>query len=197
MPCFHAFWDRKASCGAVWAAMLSSLALITYLWMWIVMASVYLIQNPPGKIAAACPGSGIWPVLALALACTLLATVGGMRLVLDAQSGATPPGAHWPRRRKVNLLAAACAALIALWVAAGATSLSPCARAELSGNHARQTLAVWFYVNAGAGGSAALACGVARALETRKERLDGEAREEYVRSREGGAAISLNARGAV
>ena len=194
MPCFHAFRDRKASCGAVWAAMLSSLALITYLWVWIVMALVYLVQNPPGKIREACPGSGIWPVLMLTFITTLLGTVGGLRLVLDAQSGVTPPGAHWPRRRKIQALVATGAALAVLWIAAGATALSPCAMSELGGNHARQTLAVWFYVNAGAGGSVALAYGVMRALETRRERLESEAREEYARSREGGAALSLNAR---
>ncbi len=155
--------------------MLSSLALITYLWIWIALAMVYLIQNPPSKLSKSCPGSGVWPALLLAMVWTLIGTLGGLRLVLDAQSGVRPPGAHWPRNKKIQILGTAGATFLSLWVSAGATSLSTCARTGLANNDVRQALLIWFCVNTGAICFGIAAWVIKRALGARMRRLETKA----------------------
>ena len=190
MPCFHAFWDREASCLAIWAAMLGSLGAFGAVSIWIAAAVVSLAASSNRSLRSVCPETLLWPILLLTTVFTGVLTAVAMRLILDAQSGMPPLGDHWPHERKRLVVAATAGIWLVLWCACGGASLESCVRGELAGDAARQVTAAWFYTHIGALGVIGLLYAAKRGRKARADRREAQGQDQYRSQQAGGANSS-------
>ena len=141
----RAFNDPAAPTWLVWTTMLSCLASLHCLLVWTVLAIIAFCQEPPAYLREKCSGTALWGLLVALCVFTLALAAGLYRLLADAQSGMPLPGARWPMERKRKVAVGGATLWCSLWVAAGASSMSGCARDRLGANSVRRMVLVWFW----------------------------------------------------
>ena len=141
----RAFQDPGAPAWLVWTTMLLCLVCLHSLLVWTVLAIIVLCQERRSALQARCGGTVLWGCLLILCIFTIALAAVLYRVLVDAQSGARLPGSDWSRHRKRRVLAGAAVTWAGLWITAGASALSGCARDKLGTNSVRRMVLVWFW----------------------------------------------------
>lgn len=142
------FRDPDTPAWAAWTAMILCLGALYSVVLWAILSLIAAIQQPPGRLRAACAGTLLWPLLLGLVAFTLAVMILLFHVLAAAQSGMALPGARWPRVRKQRAVAAGAGVGTILWVSAGLSAYTSCARRELAANDVRRMVVVWFLCHA-------------------------------------------------
>ena len=129
--------------------------------MWAVFALVYMVKISPSSLKQICPGTIIWSVLLTVVIFSIIISAVLIKITLDAQLGVPIPGRNWSRKKKWMVVIGLMCLWGTLWILAGVSTLSGCARSNLSDNYIRMLLVVWFYTHA----AVALIAGLTRGAE--------------------------------
>ena len=145
MLILRGFTDPDAPVWLVWTTMLTTLATLHFLLIWTILAVIALCQEPLAHVREACPGSPLWWLLVVLTAFTAALSACVLRVLSAAQTGLPLPGSRWPARRKRSAVHLVGALWLAVWIAAGASSLSSCALDRLAGDTVRRMVVTWFW----------------------------------------------------
>ena len=138
------FRDPDTPAWAAWTAMILCLGALYSVVLWTTLSLIAAVQQPPGRLRAACAGTMLWPLLIGLVVFTLAVMILLFYVLAAAQSGMALPGARWPRVRKRRAVAGGAGVGAILWIAAGLSAYTSCARRELGNSDVRRMVLVWF-----------------------------------------------------
>ena len=144
----RAFQDPGAPSWLIWMTMILCLAALHSLLIWTALAIIVLVQEPRIYLREQCSGTALWECLLLLCIFTVALATVLYRVLISAQTGDPLPGSAWLRPRKRRILAACAVTWCGLWIAAGVSALSECARDKLGSNSVRRMVLVWFWYHA-------------------------------------------------